>query len=82
MNLLDSGRQQIGDDIGAGAAKSPDESAGFAAGFAQPPAKPTPDAPGAHPDDDSVAGEEDPGASLGEPPVPTPAPKPAPKPLR
>ena len=32
--------------------------------------------PGAHPDDDSVAGEEDPGASLEELPKPAPAPAP------
>ncbi len=39
---------------------------------------PLPPVPGAHPDDDSVAGEEDPGASLEELPKPTvPEPPPA-----
>jgi hypothetical protein len=38
------------------------------------PAAPPPAVPGAHPDDDSVAGEEDPGASLDDLPMPTPAP--------
>jgi hypothetical protein len=38
------------------------------------PAPPPPTVPGAHPDDDSVAGEEDPGASLEEMSKPTPAP--------
>lgn len=33
-----------------------------------PPNKPTPHVPGAHPDDKSVAGEEDPGASQEERP--------------
>ena len=39
-----------------------------------PPAAPLPPVPGARPDDDSIAGEEDPGAALEELPQPTPAP--------
>jgi hypothetical protein len=38
------------------------------------PTPPLPSAPGAHPDDDSVAGEEDPGAALDDLRKPTPAP--------
>jgi hypothetical protein len=42
------------------------------------PTAPLPPVPGAHVDDDSVAGEEDPGASLEELPRPTlPEPVPA-----
>lgn len=42
------------------------------------PTAPLPPLPGAHSDDDSVAGEEDPGASLEELPRPThPEPVPA-----
>ena len=42
------------------------------------PTAPLPPLPGAHPDDDSVAGEEDPGAALEELPRPTrPEPVPA-----
>jgi hypothetical protein len=44
---------------------------------ANPKPTPLPPVPGAHPDDDSVAGEEDPGASLEELPKPA-APQPAP----
>ena len=43
------------------------------------PAPPLPPVPGAHPDDDSVAGEEDPGASLEE--IPEAAPAPATQPI-
>lgn len=39
-----------------------------------PKAPALPPLPGAHPDDDSVAGEEDPGASLEEMPKPAEAP--------
>lgn len=42
--------------------------------------KPLPPVPGAHDDDDSIAGEEDPGASLEELPKPTPTPPAAPAP--
>jgi hypothetical protein len=41
-----------------------------------PTPTPLPPVPGVHPDDDSVAGEEDPGASLEELPKPTTVPKP------
>ncbi|MEO6276489.1 hypothetical protein [Roseateles sp.] len=44
-----------------------------------PTPHPMPHVPGAHNDDDSVAGEEDPGASLDEPPEPTPPPAPLPR---
>lgn len=45
------------------------------------PGQPTPPVPGAHEDDDSIAGEEDPGAALDDlrkPPTPRPAMPPAP----
>ncbi|MFG6416465.1 hypothetical protein ACG02S_21455 [Roseateles sp. DC23W] len=44
----------------------------------RPNAPSTPPVPGARPDDNSVAGEEDPGASLGEPPRPAQAQPPRP----
>ena len=44
------------------------------------PSDPLPPLPGARHDDDSVAGEEDPGASLEELPKPTPVPPTSPVP--